>query len=159
MTSRWQLLVHRFAVCFPSLTFPWPVTNKHILFNLLSPNSQSNPNFSFQFIANYVWYSMENLAGDLLLSLIKFVRLPILPTLFIHFVQGRLGELRSGYSGLEGLKQNRKDVKCGEPAGHWSADLLMNGSEVNISINKLENNNNNNNNNNKTCKFVLMLPH
>ena len=39
---------------------------------------------------------MENLAGDLLLGL-KFVKLSILPTLFIHFVQGRLRELRSGY--------------------------------------------------------------
>ena len=44
---------------------------------------------------------MENLAGDLLLGL-KFVKLPILPTLFIHFGQGRLGELRSGYLGLKG---------------------------------------------------------
>ena len=35
----------------------------------LSPtNSRSNANFSFQFIASYVWYSMENLAGDLLLG-------------------------------------------------------------------------------------------
>ena len=42
---------------------------------------------------------MENSAGDLLLGL-KFVQLPILPTLFIHFVQGRLEELRSGYLGL-----------------------------------------------------------
>ena len=32
------------------------------------------------------------------------VKLPILPTLFIHFVQGRLGELRSGCLGLEGLR-------------------------------------------------------
>ena len=45
---------------------------------------------------------MENLAGDLLLGL-KFVKLPILPTLFMHFVQGRLGELRSRYLGLKGL--------------------------------------------------------
>ena len=48
----------------------------------------SKANFSFQFIASDVWYSVEKLTGDLLL--------PILPTLFIHFVQGRLGELRSG---------------------------------------------------------------
>ena len=45
---------------------------------------------------------MENLAGDLLLGL-KFVQLPILPTMFIHFVQGRLGELRSGYLGFKRL--------------------------------------------------------
>ena len=38
---------------------------------------------------------MENLAGDHLLGL-KFVKLSILPTLFTQFVQGRLGELRSG---------------------------------------------------------------
>ena len=34
-----------------------------------SVNSLSNANFSFQFIANYVWYGIENLAGDLLLGL------------------------------------------------------------------------------------------
>ena len=44
--------------------------------------------------------------GDLLLGL-KVVLLPILPTLFIHFLQGRLGELRSGYLGIksEGKKK------------------------------------------------------
>ena len=45
---------------------------------------------------------MGNLAGDLLLGL-KFAKLPILPTLFLHLVQDRLGELRSGYLGFEGL--------------------------------------------------------
>ena len=30
----------------------------------------------FNFISSYVWYSMEKLAGDLLLGL-KFVKLPI----------------------------------------------------------------------------------
>ena len=45
---------------------------------------------------------MENLAGDLLLGL-KFVKLPILPKLFIHFVQSRMGELRSQYWGLKCL--------------------------------------------------------
>ena len=49
--------------------------------------------FSFQFIVSCVWYSMEKLAGDLLLGS-KFVQLSILPTLFIHFVQSSLGELR-----------------------------------------------------------------
>ena len=53
--------------------------------NPLSLKSRSKTNFSFQFIASYVWYSMENLAGDLWLWL-KFVKLSILPTLFIHFV-------------------------------------------------------------------------
>ena len=70
--------------------------------NPLSPSTWSNANFSFQFIVSYVWYIMENLAGDLLLGL-KFVKLSILPSLFIHFVEGRLGELRSGYLGLKGL--------------------------------------------------------
>ena len=42
------------------------------------------------------------MAGDLLFGL-KFVKLSILPTLFTHFVQGRLGELRSGYLGLKEL--------------------------------------------------------
>ena len=54
----------------------------------------------------YVWYSMENLAGDLLLGL-KFVKLSILPTMFVHFVHGRLGELRSGSLVLEGLRVNK----------------------------------------------------
>ena len=35
-------------------------------FTPLSPKSWSNANFSFQFIASYVWYSMENLPGDIL---------------------------------------------------------------------------------------------
>ena len=35
--------------------------------NSLSPNSWSNANLSFQFVASYVWYSMENLARDLML--------------------------------------------------------------------------------------------
>ena len=52
---------------------------------LLSLNSRSKANFSFQFIASYLWYSKENLAGDLLFGL-KFVEPSILPTLFIHFV-------------------------------------------------------------------------
>ena len=57
---------------------------------------------------------MEKLAGDLLLGF-KFVKLPILPTLFIQFVQSRLGELGSGYLGLEGLikhncKTSRKEM-------------------------------------------------
>ena len=47
--------------------------------------SISKTYFSFQFIASYGWYSKENLAGDLLFGL-KLVKLPILPTLFIHFV-------------------------------------------------------------------------
>ena len=66
---------------------------------------RSNENLSFQFISSYVGYSMESLAGDLLLGL-KFVQLPILPTLFIQFGQGRLGELRSEYFGLKGLSRN-----------------------------------------------------
>ena len=56
-----------------------------LIINPLSPKSRSKTNFSFQFTASYVWYSMENLAGDLLFGL-KFVKLSILPTLFIHFV-------------------------------------------------------------------------
>ena len=45
---------------------------------------------------------MEKLAGDLLFGS-KFVKLSILPTLFIHFVQHRLRELRSRYLGIKGL--------------------------------------------------------
>ena len=60
------------------------------LFNPLSPNSRSKTNFSFQFIASYVWYSMESLAGDLMLG-VKLVKLSILPTLSIYLVQvGRI---------------------------------------------------------------------
>ena len=65
-------------------------------FNPLNPNSRSKANFFFQFIASYVRYIMEKLAGDLLFGL-KFVKLSILPTLFIHFVYHMLGELRSRY--------------------------------------------------------------
>ena len=52
-----------------------------------------------------MWYTMEKLAGDLL-SELKFVEVSILPTLFIHFVQHRLGELRSRYLGIKGLIYN-----------------------------------------------------
>ena len=62
----------------------------------------SKANFSFQFIASYVWYSMEKLAGDLLFGL-NLVKLSILPKLFIQFVKSSLGELRSRYLGFEGL--------------------------------------------------------
>ena len=47
-------------------------TNRCVTKRILSPNSWSNTNFSFPFIASYVWYSMEKLAGDLLLEA-KFV--------------------------------------------------------------------------------------
>ena len=45
---------------------------------------------------------MEKLAGDLLLEL-KFVKLEILSTSFIHFLYDKLGELRSRSLGLKGL--------------------------------------------------------
>ena len=56
------LLLSRLNECLPlkllsaglKLLTPW------------SPNSWPKSNFSFQFIAICVWYSMENLAGDLL---------------------------------------------------------------------------------------------
>ena len=77
------------------------IINMLLIDRSISPNSRSNANFSFQFIASCVWYNMENLAGDLLLGL-KFVsKLPILPTLFLDFVQGTLRELRPGYLGLK----------------------------------------------------------
>ena len=53
-----------------TITLPWALFG---WFNLLNPNSWSNVNFSFQFIAVYVWFNMEKLAGDLLLGS-KFVR-------------------------------------------------------------------------------------
>ena len=43
---------------------------------------------------------MEKLAADLLFGL-KLVKLSILPMLFIKFVWGRLGELRSRFKGLK----------------------------------------------------------
>ena len=49
-----------------------------------------------------MWYSMEKLAGDLLLGL-KFVKLEILSTSFIDFLYEELGELRSRSLGLQGL--------------------------------------------------------
>ena len=47
-----------------------------------------------------MWYSMEKLAGDLLLGL-KFVKLEILSTSFIDFLYGKLGELRVKIFGPE----------------------------------------------------------
>ena len=70
------------------------LSNMQWPFNPQSPNSRSKTNFSFQFIGSYVWYSMENLAGDLL---------SILPTLSTCFIWHRLGELRSRYLGIKGL--------------------------------------------------------
>ena len=46
-------------------------------FNPFSTNSRPKANFSFQFMASYVWYSMEKLAGDLLFGL-KLVKRSIL---------------------------------------------------------------------------------
>ena len=46
---------------------------------------------------------MEKLAGDLLFGL-KLVKLSILPTLFIQFVLGSLGELKSRYLGFKEFK-------------------------------------------------------
>ena len=40
---------------------------------LLSTNSRSKANFSFQFMASYVYYSMEKLAADLLFGLLSEV--------------------------------------------------------------------------------------
>ena len=51
----------------------------------LGTNSRSNTNFSFQFIASYVWYSMEKLAGDLLFGS-KLVKLSILVISELPFV-------------------------------------------------------------------------
>ena len=56
--------------------------------NPSSPNSRSKKTFSFQFVASYVWYSMEKSTGDLLFGL-KFVKLSILPTLSLAQV-GRI---------------------------------------------------------------------
>ena len=54
-------------------------------------------NFSFQFIASYVEYSMEKLAGDLLFGL-KFVNFPKL----IHFCLAELGRIKFVIFGLKG---------------------------------------------------------
>ena len=51
---------------------------------LLSPNSRSKANFSFQFIAMCVWHTMEKCAGNLLFG--SLLNYQILPTLFILFV-------------------------------------------------------------------------
>ena len=78
----------------------WIPHTLHYQYNPLSTNSRSKANFFFQFIASYVWYSMEKLAGDLLSGL-KLVKPSILQTVFIHFVYHRLGELRSRYWGIK----------------------------------------------------------
>ena len=58
------LVVHKFY---------WRFDYKLVLWlDLFQLESRSTGNFSFQFIASYVCYSMESLAGDLLLGL-KFV--------------------------------------------------------------------------------------
>ena len=44
---------------------------------------------------------MENLADDLLFGL-KLIKLSIPPTLFIHFVEGQLGELGLSHLSLKG---------------------------------------------------------
>ena len=61
--------------------------------NPLSLNSRSKSNFSFQFIASCVVQYGE-LAGYHLFGS-KLVKLSILPILFVQFVLGSLGELRS----------------------------------------------------------------
>ena len=48
------------------------------IFNSLSPN-RIQSNFSCRVMRSYVWYSMEKLAGDLLLEL-KSVKLEIIAT-------------------------------------------------------------------------------
>ena len=54
----------------------------------------SKANFSCQVMSSYGYCSMENLAGDLLLKFgLKFVKLEILPTMFIDFLHDKLGEL------------------------------------------------------------------
>ena len=62
-------------------------------FNLLSPNSRSNANFSFQFIASCVCYSMENLAGDLLLGL-KVCITTNSPNTVHTFCSGQVGRIK-----------------------------------------------------------------
>ena len=69
-------------------------------FNPSSTNSRSNANFSFQFIASYVWYSMENLAGDLLLGL-KLVKLPNSPNTVHIFCSGQVGRIKVTIFGAE----------------------------------------------------------
>ena len=65
--------------------------NNYIPFNPSSANSWSKANFSFQFMAGYVWYSMEKLAGDLLFGL-KLMKLSIFSTL-IHAICLAIGQL------------------------------------------------------------------
>ena len=55
-------------------------------------------------------YSMEKLAGDLLLGL-KFVKLDILSISFINFLQIKLGESRSRYLGIKGLTYRIPDTQ------------------------------------------------
>ena len=64
---------------------PGPTKQEIPLHQLWLTNSRSKTNFSFQLMVSYVWYSMEKLAGDLLLVL-KLVKVSILPMPFIQFV-------------------------------------------------------------------------
>ena len=61
-----------------------------------------------------MWYSIENLAADLLMGL-KFVLLPILPTRFILFVQGRLGELGQNVWGLKAKPSSAESTSPRHP--------------------------------------------
>ena len=65
----------------------------------LEAQQWSKANFSCQVISSYGWYSMEKLAGDLLLE--PEFSLGILSTSFIDFLYGKLGELRSSSLSLE----------------------------------------------------------
>ena len=90
--------------------------------NPFSPNSRSKENFSFQFIASYVWYSMENLAGDLLFGL-KLVKLSILPTLHtLCLVQvGRI-EVKI----LVDWRVKRSEcIQCAVPVGFWRVHISL----------------------------------
>ena len=54
-------------------------------------SKKSKANFSCQGMSSYGWCSMEKLAADLLLGL-KFVKVEILSTSFIDFLNDKLGK-------------------------------------------------------------------
>ena len=60
-THTWFTLPNKTQI---SWFIPLPLLSACFPNSSISPNRRLKTNFSFQFIASYVWYSMENLAGD-----------------------------------------------------------------------------------------------
>lgn len=72
------------------------------LWVLYCPTSRSNANFSFRFIASFLWYSTEKLPGDLLFGL-NFLKTISSPNALHIFFLGQVERIRSGYFGRQSV--------------------------------------------------------